>query len=77
VGIGTPNHNDGGAGVRCRPIRLSNESRYKNRFVGVAGFDRDGQRHGDVVVSSSVVAYATARSTRGGSRRGATSVALR
>src|SRR3954463_7917098 len=55
VGMGTPTTTFG-ALAASQAIALF-EPRYV-AFVGVAGgFDRDGQRHGDVAVSSVVTAY--------------------
>jgi len=64
VGMGTPTTTYG-ALAAMQAIRLF-DPRYI-AFVGVAGgFDRDGQRHGDVAVSSAVVAYEYGKVDTGG-----------
>ena len=64
VGMGTPTPTYG-ALAAMQAIRLF-DPRYI-AFVGVAGgFEREGQRHGDVVVSSTVVAYEYGKVDTGG-----------
>ena len=64
VGMGTPTPTYG-ALAAMQAIRLF-DPRYI-AFVGVAGgFDRDGQRHGDVAVSSAAVAYEYGKVDTGG-----------